>query len=102
MLFVARFRRKGLQKGVTDKTDVRPGKSSGKTPGKALGKTPGKTPDAILWFLKEKPVLSIPELADKIGKSASAVERAVRKLRQAGRLKRIGPAKGGHWEIIRD
>ena len=30
------------------------------------------------------------------GKSESAAERAVRKLRQAGRFKRIGPAKGGH------
>lgn len=79
-----------MQKGVVGKVDVMP------------GITPGKRPDAILWVLKEKPVLSISELAEKIGKSASAIERAVRKLRHAGRLKRIGPAKGGHWEIIED
>jgi len=83
-----------LQKGVAGKTDVMSEESS--------GKSSGKTPDAILWLLKEKPVLSIPELAEKMGKSTSAVERAVRKLRQAGRLKRIGPAKGGHWEITGD
>jgi ATP-dependent DNA helicase RecG len=65
-----------------------------------LGKTPGKTPGKILELLKENPDLSIPELAELLGRSESAVERAVRKLRKAGQLERIGPAKGGHWEVI--
>ena len=67
---------------------------------KTPGKTPGKTPDMILLLLRENPILSIPELADKIGKSESAVERAIRKLRREDRLKRIGPDKGGHWKVI--
>ncbi len=75
-------------------------KSSGKMPGKALGKTPGKTPGKLLELLKDNPALSIPELAEKLGKSESAIERAIRKLRQNGLLKRIGPDKGGYWEII--
>ena len=69
---------------------------------KTLGKTLGKTPDAILLLLDENPSLSIPEIAEKINKSKSAVERAIRKLREEGRLKRIGPAKGGHWKIIKE
>jgi predicted transcriptional regulator len=36
-----------------------------------------------------------------LGRSESAVERAVRRLRNTGQLKRIGPAKGGYWEVIR-
>ena len=67
-----------------------------------IEKTLGKTLDAILLLLDENPSLSIPEIAEKINKSESAVERAIRKLREEGRLKRIGPAKGGHWEIIKD
>ena len=66
------------------------------------GKTPGKTPDAILLLLDENPSLSIPEIAERINKSESAVERAIRKLRGEGRLKRIGPAKGGYWKIIKE
>jgi ATP-dependent DNA helicase RecG len=66
------------------------------TPGKTLGKTPGK----IAALLRENPGLSIPELAEQLGKSESAIERAVRKLRKTGQLKRIGPAKGGHWEVV--
>ena len=67
-----------------------------------LGETLGKTPDAILLLFDENPFLSIPEIAERINKSESAVERAIRKLREEGRLKRIGPAKGGHWEIIKE
>jgi ATP-dependent DNA helicase RecG len=62
-------------------------------------KTPVKTPVKILQFLKEKPDLSLPELAALIGKSVSAVERASAKLVKAGKLRRIGPAKGGHWKV---
>jgi len=75
---------------------------SGEVSGKTLGKTLGKTPDAILLLLDENPSLSIPEIAERINKSESAVERAIRKLREEGRLKRIGPAKGGYWEIIKE
>jgi ATP-dependent DNA helicase RecG len=72
----------------------------GKTPGKTPGKTLGKTPELILLRLAEAPGASIPELAQHLGKSASAIERAVRKLRATGKLRRIGPAKGGHWQVL--
>lgn len=67
---------------------------------KTLGKTPRKTPDKILMLLREDPRLAIPDLAASIGKSESAVERAIRRLREQNRLRRVGPDKGGHWEVI--
>jgi Fic family protein len=70
------------------------------TPGKTRVKTPGKTPERILALLADTPALSIPELAQHIGKSESAIERAIRKLREAGRLLRVGPDKGGHWRVL--
>jgi len=45
------------------------------------------------------PGASIPELALQLGKSESAIERAIRKLRAEGKLVCIGPAKGGHWQV---
>lgn len=78
---------------------IRSGQSP-KTPGKTLEKTPGKTPDRILDLLRETPDLSIAQLASRLGKSESAVERAIRKLREAGRLQRVGPDKGGHWHVL--
>ncbi len=64
-------------------------------------KTPGKTPLQILKILSDQPTLTIPEIAKMIKKSDSATERAIRKLREDDLIKRIGPAKGGYWEIIR-
>jgi ATP-dependent DNA helicase RecG len=72
----------------------------GKTLGEALGKTLGKTPDLILQRLTGVPTATIPELARFLGKSDSAIERAIRRLRADGRLRRVGPAKGGHWAVI--
>jgi ATP-dependent DNA helicase RecG len=62
-------------------------------------KTPVKTPVKILQLLKEKPELTLPELAALIGKSVRTIERASAKLVKAGELRRIGPDKGGHWEV---
>ncbi|MEI2690319.1 MAG: winged helix-turn-helix transcriptional regulator [Anaerolineae bacterium] len=50
-------------------------------------------------MLRENPRLAIPDLAASIGKSESAVERAIRRLREENRLRRMGSAKGGHWEV---
>jgi len=52
--------------------------------------------------LRTSPTLTLPELALHLGKSESAVERAVRKLRESGRMERVGPDKGGHWKVLDD
>lgn len=62
--------------------------------------TPQKLPEAILLLLRGQPELSSAQIALLLGKSESAVKRATRKLRQSGRLTRIGPAKGGYWKVI--
>lgn len=75
----------------------------GKTPGERQGnarETLGKTPTKILDLLKNKPDLSVPQLAALMGKSESAIHRAIRILRDAGLLVRVGPAKGGRWKVI--
>lgn len=58
-----------------------------------------KTQDQILRILNEDPDMTLSEVAQKIGKSLSAVERASSKLVKAGRLRYVGPKKGGHWEV---
>ena len=67
----------------------------------ALAKTPQKTPDAIVNLLGAQPELSFAEIAAILGKSESAIKRAIRKLRELGRLARIGPKKGGRWQVIK-
>jgi ATP-dependent DNA helicase RecG len=71
-----------------------------KSTGKTLVETPVKTPVKILAILKDHPEYSLADVAAAIGKSISAVERAAAKLVKSGKLRRVGPAKGGHWEIL--
>jgi ATP-dependent DNA helicase RecG len=44
--------------------------------------------------------MTLAEVAETIGKSLSAVERASAKLVKAGHLKYVGPRKGGHWVVV--
>ena len=39
-------------------------------------------------------------MAEGIGLSVAGVRKVLDKLRAAGRIRRVGPDKGGHWEII--
>jgi len=70
-----------------------------KTPVKTPVETPVETPEAILQALKTDSSLTLSDVAVRIGKSVSAVERAAKKLGDQGKLKYIGPQKGGHWEV---
>ncbi len=53
----------------------------------------------ILSLLKKKPNMSAKELAEHVGISSRKIEQNIAKLKEWGLLKRIGPAKGGHWEL---
>ena len=69
----------------------------------ALGKTPvigsEKSSEKILHHLQAEPTLSAKALAEKLGISSRAVEKQIDQLKKDGRLRRIGPAKGGHWQV---
>jgi predicted HTH transcriptional regulator len=41
------------------------------------------------------------QLSEIIGISQTAIENNITKLKEKGLLKRIGPAKGGHWEVTK-
>lgn len=71
-----------------------------KTAEKASEKMSGKTSEKIITALQGNPSFTIAELAKTLGVSNRTIERNLQKLQQKGRLRRIGPAKGGHWEIL--
>jgi ATP-dependent DNA helicase RecG len=39
-------------------------------------------------------------LAEELGITTRGVEKQIINLRREGRLRRIGPANGGYWEVI--
>ena len=59
-----------------------------------------ETQQKIIEAIKSNPYLTQTELADIVGISRMHINRNMAKLQNMGRLKRVGPDKGGHWEII--
>lgn len=59
-----------------------------------------KTPEAIVTLLKADPALTRQQLADAIGRDLRTIGRALAKLQQAGKIKRIGSDKTGHWQVL--
>ena len=53
-----------------------------------------------LELLILNPKMTILELAQQVDKSGRTVKRILHKLQKEGYLKRIGPDKGGYWEVI--
>ena len=54
----------------------------------------------ILELIQSNPKISKSKMSKKIGISTTAIDKNIDSLKKKGLLKRIGSAKGGHWEII--
>lgn len=74
-------------------------KMSGETTVKTTVKSGLKSTVKTLELIKENPLITIPELAIALNKSKSAIEKQIVKLKENQQLERIGPDKGGYWQV---
>lgn len=58
-----------------------------------------KTREKIVQLISENPTITIEEMAVIIDITSKGVEYNIDKLKKEGILKRVGPAKGGHWVV---
>jgi ATP-dependent DNA helicase RecG len=79
-----------VESGQVDTTETTPEKTSVKTSVK------------IISLMRENPQVSIPEIAQAIGRTTRAIEMQIAQLKAEGLIERIGPAKGGHWVVKED
>ena len=68
---------------------------------KGREKSRGKSREKILSLLRSDPTLTQSALARRLGLSVKAIEKNIRQLKDAQRLRRIGPDKGGRWEVAK-
>jgi len=54
---------------------------------------------ALLDLLKQNPAIARKDIAGKLGINESAVQKRLDVLKKKGMLHRVGPDRGGHWEI---
>lgn len=59
-----------------------------------------KSREKIIALLSQDNSLSAAALAELIGITPKAVEKHIAKMKAEGILKRIGPDKGGHWQVV--
>jgi ATP-dependent DNA helicase RecG len=108
IVYLVREERPGVTKKTREKTREiareKPREKIGKETGvitreKTKEKPRGKTREKMINAVLENPNVTTQELSQILNISAKGVEWQIARLKQEGILKRIGPAKGGHWEI---
>ena len=53
----------------------------------------------ILSAIRDNPAVTIEQIAELCGISKRTIAREIKKLREQGKIRRIGSDKTGHWEI---
>jgi len=65
-----------------------------------IARTSEKTSEKILKAITQNKNITIAELADITLVAPRSVERNIQKLQEQGLLHRVGPDKGGHWDVV--
>ena len=55
----------------------------------------------ILGMIEKNPFVSKKEMSETVGIRSSSIDENITTLKEKGHLKRVGSAKGGHWEILK-
>ena len=77
-----------------------PSETGEKAGEKTSVKSSVKSSVKIVQAVAANPAVTARELAESLGLTLRAVEKQMSKLQTSGTLRRIGPDKGGHWEVI--
>jgi len=60
----------------------------------------GENAEKVFQSIKSNLFIKTHEIAGQIQRSQRTVDNAILKLKKAGLLKRVGPDKGGHWQVF--
>lgn len=88
-MFIATVRRKGLD-------DM---ESAEKGSQKSSQKGSQKSSQKIIELMRNDPKITVANLALHIGITERAIKKQIGKLKAQGRIRRIGPDKGGSWRV---
>ena len=66
---------------------------------KSKVKSKVKSKGKVIDLIAQNPSITIPEMAVALDMSIPGIEKIIRSLKKENRLRRIGPDKGGHWEV---
>ena len=70
--------------------------------GTSSQKSTQKSTQKIIELIAGNPFITTQEMADSLGVSRSAIAKAVAKMQKIGIISRVGPDKGGYWQIVKN
>ena len=73
---------------------------TGERVGERVGEKLTENQEKIIHLISLNKWISIKELSEEVGIAEKNIENNLSKLKIKGLLKRMGPDKGGHWEIL--
>jgi ATP-dependent DNA helicase RecG len=66
----------------------------------AASTTPITPRHQIMSLISENPDISQQELADTVGLTRDGIRYHLNKMKRAGEIRHVGPARGGRWEVV--
>jgi len=69
---------------------------------KSREKSKEKSKEKILRLISEDSKINTKQLSELTGLSVAGVEKNLRQMKEQNLIRRIGPDKGGHWEVIEE
>ena len=76
------------------------GKVTGKVTERVTEKVTERTSDKLLRLIAANPSITIARMMVALSMSDSGIRKVLRNLQAQGIIRRVGPDKNGHWEII--
>ena len=70
--------------------------------GLSTQKTVEKTVEKILLLMKDNPKITVAKLSEQLHLSRRGIEESIKSLKANNIIRRVGPDKGGHWEIVEE
>ena len=87
------------EKSVNRSEDIFKGSITNETHGFSQ-KSSQKNSQKIVELIRKRPGITTSEMAETIGVSRRTIVNITNKLREEGAIRRVGPDKGGHWEVM--
>lgn len=63
-------------------------------------KSKEKSKEKILQIIANNPCVTTRELSELVGLSIAGIEKNMRQMKEKGLIRRIGPDRGGYWEVL--
>ena len=77
------------------------GKEAGvKSTVKSGVKSSEKSSEKVIALMRVEPAITITSIAKRLKVTPRAIEKRISRLKADGAIRRVGPDKGGHWEVL--